>query len=549
MAQISLKKIQPIGPSNAEILIIGEAPDESEEALNTIFIGLAGDLLWNCLSNIGIDKTQCRVHNLCNYKPVGNIFAYCEDTPQLTEGLKEIDDFIKGNKDLKLVLLLGEKPLEYILKKYGINRWRGSAFTINSIIYFPTFHPAFIIRTGSDFSLFSFDIGKIPRLLSEGIKQYDFTKVIDPRGMELIEAISEILTWPDFTVDIESVRDSTHILCVGFAHKEKAICIVNHASIGRDIEFDSAIAQILESPIPKIFHNAIFDMEMLRLNGFIINSLHWDTMVAQHILEPELSRSLGFLTSIYTDLPYFKDMGKSAIPDNEKAWGSKVDKSKLYEYNCMDVLSTYLIFQAQQLEVIDDFEVLFNYEMEMLEVSMHISKSGMLVDQQRKHELDIILTQRARKKQALLNAICEKNVNVRSVKLKEVLYTDFKLPTRRKRDGSVTTDEDAIVSLIAYAKDKFESMVTENKELEWMKILGALKLILEIRGIRVLLSNFIDMTQSNDGRLRSSWNVAATETGRWSSSGYVDGTGGNNQTWARESLELDDMELEILKVS
>lgn len=540
--QLSNKKVNPTGSLKAEILIIGESPGDTEEALNEPFVGPSGELLWNTLSSVGITRSQCRVHNLCNYKPTGNKFEYCEGTEELKEGLSEITDFILNNKELKLVILLGEKPLEFQLGNYGINRWRGSAVTQNGIIYLPTFHPAYVLRSGSDFPLFAFDLGKIPRLLKEGTKKYEFEKIIDPRGMELIEATNEILQWPEFTVDIESVRDSTHILCIGFAYKNKAICVVNHDGFGIDTEFANSVGRILGSESDKIFHNAIFDCEMLRLNGLEVRNLKWDTQVAQHILEPELSRSLAFLTSTYTDLPYFKDMGRSAIPDNEKSWNNKVDKGKLYDYNCMDVLSTYLVYSEQLKEIKGDFLDLFNYEMEMLEVSMHISQSGMLIDPERKNQIDTILTKRAQEKNNLLRNICGREVNVKSPKLKDLLYGEFGLPIRKTREGKITTDEDAIVSLIGFAKDKLESLSMESKRNEWMKKLAVLKLILEVRGIRHLLSNYVDMSSGIDNRVRSSWNVAATETGRWSASGYVDGTGGNNQTWPREVLEVETKE-------
>lgn len=540
MGSISKIKVNPTGPLNAEILIIGEAPGDSEEALGIPFIGDSGILLWRTLENIGISRNFIRVHNLCNYKLENNKFSHCLESEELKEGIKEIKEFIQQDKNLKLVILLGEKPLEIFTGNYGISRWRGSVIENNGTNFLPTFHPAFIIRSGADYPLFAFDLSKIPRILNNGIRKYNFERVIDPRGMKLIEVVDEITRYDDITVDIESVRDSTHILCVGFAHKNKAYCIVNHASVGTDLEFVSSVGKILESPSSKILHNAIFDCEMLRLNGFSVNNLKWDTQVAQHVLEPELSRSLAFLTSVHTDLPYFKDMGKSAIPDNEKSWGSKVDKLKLYEYNCMDVLSTYLVYEVQlkDFEKESSLKEVFDYEMDMLNVSMHISESGMLIDMIRRGEIDSIIEERKSKKQKLLNAICLKNVNVRSIKLKELLYGEFELPVKKNRDGTITTDEDAIVSLIAYAKDKMESYKTEEKQFEWLKKLGALKLILEIRGLRQLTSNYINMSRGNDNRVRSSWNVAATETGRWSSSGYVDGTGGNNQTWPREIIEV-----------
>jgi hypothetical protein len=153
------------------------------------------------------------------------------------------------------------------------------------------------------------------------------------------------------------------------------------------------------------------------------------------------------------------------------------------------------------------------------------------------------------KKQFILDRMVGFETNVRSPKLKNILFDKDKmgLPPRRNRDGSLTTDEDAIVSLIAYCKDKLDSVVRQDAKIGWQIKLAICSTILEIRGIRQVLSNYVlermrDGTSrlSSDFRLRSTFKVGGTETWRWAAMKYVDGTGFNAQTLPRDPVEVDD---------
>ena len=155
-----------------------------------------------------------------------------------------------------------------------------------------------------------------------------------------------------------------------------------------------------------------------------------------------------------------------------------------------------------------------------------------------------VLTKRTIKDQETLNNISKAQINVNSPKqVKELLYERLKLPVRKNYGGAITADENAIVSLIAFCQDKVRSSVKDSTKYEWMIRLATLKLILNIREKRTLMSRYLKVNRSPDGRIRSSYKVAATETGRWAANTYVDGTGINAQTMPREVLKIDPEEL------
>lgn len=85
-----------------------------------------------------------------------------------------------------------------------------------------------------------------------------------------------------------------------------------------------------------------FDVTRYEMLGFRIDKtrIH-DTFIRQHILWPELPRTLAFMTRQYTREPYYKDEGHS--------WSFK-DMKRLKRYNCLDVCVTYEVYEQQELE-------------------------------------------------------------------------------------------------------------------------------------------------------------------------------------------------------
>lgn len=88
-----------------------------------------------------------------------------------------------------------------------------------------------------------------------------------------------------------------------------------------------------------------FDAYFIKSTGFSLRlDKVQDTLIRHHILWPELSHKLQFLTRQYTRQPYYKDEGKH--------WSMKHLKS-LMHYNALDVTVTYEVFEAQEEEFRD----------------------------------------------------------------------------------------------------------------------------------------------------------------------------------------------------
>jgi DNA polymerase len=60
------------GPCDSKIIFVGEAPGKDEDRLGRPFVGRAGKLLDEALSEAGVDRSMVRVSNIVKCRPPGN---------------------------------------------------------------------------------------------------------------------------------------------------------------------------------------------------------------------------------------------------------------------------------------------------------------------------------------------------------------------------------------------------------------------------------------------------------------------------------------------
>jgi uracil-DNA glycosylase family 4 len=550
MAKLYTKRIPNIVNLSARILVIGEAPGSAEELFGEPFSGDGGKLLMDTFGAYGVTRSQLSLVNLCQYRPYDNNYEQLEGSAELKHGKDEVQDIIRASHSANIIFGLGEKVLNYLTGKQSIHRYRGSILSepLSGKKIVCSFNPALITRNHSAIPVLSIDT---KRVVEES--QYPDIRRIK-RDFHMRPSVFDYEQWAtllcskaELGVDIESAWNTEdkryHILSISFSPTPHESYVFPYTFATRNW-----IQLILASPAKKIFHFGTYDTLVLADNGLLVNEFAFDTHIAAHIIEPEFRRTLDFLTSVYTKEPYYKQEGRADLPSDTKAWGARTDKDSIYIYNAKDTAVTIEIKQKQEeflrKRKLYDF---FLQEMEMLEVAFHISRTGMLVDVERRELMRKALLFRWKKEQFILAGLTGGIVvNVASyIQVPKLLYNTLGLPERRN-DGKLVADEDAIVSLIGFCAGKINEMKTDDGKLRWRVKMTICRLILSIRQIRKMLTSYVAAPLSTDNRYRSVYNVGATETGRWSASAYVDETGVNSQTFSRGFIEIPD---EILNES
>jgi len=139
-----------VGPEDANIMFIGEAPGADEDRQGEPFVGSNGQLLDRMLATIGLSrKENAYITNLINWRPPGN---RSPSTPEIDICLPFLYRHIELVNPEIIVLVGGMSAKTLLDRTEGITKLRGKWFdfkladTEKTIKSIPLFHPAFLLR-------------------------------------------------------------------------------------------------------------------------------------------------------------------------------------------------------------------------------------------------------------------------------------------------------------------------------------------------------------------------------------------------------------------
>lgn len=143
------------GPVSAPLLFVGEAPGEDEDRKGEPFVGRAGQLLTATLGKFGVERSQVFIANILKCRPPGNRTPAPDEMASCMPWLQKQLETIRP----KLICGLGNIAVQTLLvTKTGITKLRGRMTQAQGYPFFPTFHPAYILRNMNDLPLFEADI-------------------------------------------------------------------------------------------------------------------------------------------------------------------------------------------------------------------------------------------------------------------------------------------------------------------------------------------------------------------------------------------------------
>jgi uracil-DNA glycosylase len=149
LAEGRTQVVYGVGDPNADLMFIGEAPGFHEDRQGEPFVGAAGQLLNQLLSEIDVPREAVYISNVILCRPPGNRDPLPDELeacqPWLDERIAIIDPVV--------VVTLGNWASRYILgRQISISRVRGQRFPWNGRIVIPTFHPAAVLHGGGQAS-------------------------------------------------------------------------------------------------------------------------------------------------------------------------------------------------------------------------------------------------------------------------------------------------------------------------------------------------------------------------------------------------------------
>lgn len=496
----------------ARLMIVGEAPGEHEVVAKRPFVGQSGKFLDGALRVAGLMRKDLSIFNVVPWRPPNNAidawFPKGEPNELVVEGRRRLHDAIQQHAPTA-ILAVGNTALWALTGRRGISDRRGSLYTVagSNTQLLATLHPAAVLREPTLANLFARDLQRFGQLARGEIAAREPVRelVLWPSRDDLDRLLEECRRAPWVAADIET--GGGRLQCVGFAPRaDYSVCIPADTPWRRE-----AIAHLLELDTPKIFHHAPYDVPYLehKCQLPVRGELH-DTLAMAQALHPELPRDLGTLTSLYTLQPYYKDTGV--------LWKANADFAMYWRYNALDAACTMEVAEVLKgkLHQYGLWEV-YQRTMRVMPHAIGMAMRGIAYDGEEAARLRARLDRQVARWQRILDGRAGRSINVNSnPQVSALLYKDLGLPSRTSKGGGTTTKQSALLSLYPAIQAR--------------PVRQTLRAVLEVRHARKLRDSYLATLPSEDGRMRSSFNPAGTETGRWSASKYLIVEGVNLQT-------------------
>ena len=135
-----------VGPGDARVMFIGEAPGRNEDQQGEPFVGQAGAYLTELLRGIGLDRSSVFITNIVKCRPPDNRNPKKQEIQNCSDYLERQLAIIEPD----LVVLLGRFALECFFPGEKITKAAGvprpARFGGREVTFLPLLHPAYGIR-------------------------------------------------------------------------------------------------------------------------------------------------------------------------------------------------------------------------------------------------------------------------------------------------------------------------------------------------------------------------------------------------------------------
>lgn len=563
-------RIYPVGPETARVMIVGDFPGESDLLKGRPLSGSAGFELKKMVSEAGMYLESCFVTSVVRERsPKGDISGLVASKkkeigpthklwqgkhvhPLVLEGVEELAQEIRRVKP-NVIVAMGNLAMFALTGEWGTHAWRSSIMDCTLVPgqkVIPTITPTILFAGWKYRSLIVHDLkrAKAQSAFPE-IRRPQYNFIIRPDYdtayntlLQLAEQAEALPGKLILGADIET--RAGHISCIGFAwSKLDAICIPFMAvenyneyvpkldKRGNDVgswvrkQRESHYWSLEEEAnllhlIYRISQAAVFTGQNWNYDAqYCLRHWFWvakytvrDTMLKHHVCFTNMDKNLSFLSSMYCeDHLHWKD-DRTLWQVGENGEGEE----DYWRYNCTDCVRTYAIDQVLDT-VIGAFRLnnVAAFQQRLANCVLRTMDKGLRVDEQYRAAIAVEIIDNVAAREAYLLDILGREINIKSpLQLQELFYVEFgQSPVLDKKSGNPTTNDEAL-HIIAAREPILRPIC---------------RAIAELRSLGVFYSTFVMGKCDIDGRMRTSFNIAGTDTLRFASRKNAFGTGINLQ--------------------
>ena len=347
-----------------------------------------------------------------------------------------------------------------------------------------------------------------PVIQQPSVEDYDL--VTDEA--KLREWVERATKAPLLAVDLEtSSTDTIDCEIAGYAlsDEEGAACYIPVGHLGDDPQLDhelvkSALRLVLEnSTVPKLLHNAKFDIKVLRRHGINLRGLHDDTMVAAFVLNKShvglKSLALSELGIQMTPIEDLIGKGRNQLSMVDVS----AEEAGKYAAADADITLRLANLLLPELERNDTLSKLYrDLELPLIPILVDMELAGVTLDTDILEDLDQRLNGEIATVTTQIYEDAGHEFNIGSPKqLSGVLFDQLELPKTRKTSQGYSTDAQQMERLV-------DAHPIVNRILQW-------------RELTKLRSTYVESlpeeVHESTGRIHTDYNQTVAATGRLSS--------------------------------
>lgn len=355
-------KMPVYGDGRLKVMVVGEAPGETEDNQNRPFVGKAGQLLRQKLGEIGVQLDKdCWTTNALICRPPNNVI---KDIKQVSYCRPNLLNAIKLYKP-KVIVTLGRSALLSVLEPYWkdvgpMERWQGFRIPLTDYWLCPTYHPSFLLRSNnpmlerlfSDHLEAAFAIeeplpkqpaweGQIKLLWSfkevwEALRYFHIKG-----GWVSVDYETNCLKpeWPK--AEVYSIAISNGQRTVSFLWTKSNAAIVGEFLQQGHIKFIAANLKMEERWTRKLFGHGVANWQ-------------WDTMLAAHCLDNRKGIcSLKFQLFVKLGVPVYNENVEPYLKSDNGPYNriNLIEPKTLLTYGGIDALGEYKLAMLQRKEM------------------------------------------------------------------------------------------------------------------------------------------------------------------------------------------------------
>ncbi len=540
-------RVYPTGPTTAKVMLVGEFPSEGDILKGSPLSSGSGFELNKMLREANLFRESCYVTSVNRTRAPGGrteglVALKKKDITSdhhLYHGKYLRSSVIEGIEELRkeielvrpnVVVPMGNLALFALTGQWGANSWRSSIMEstlVSGVKVIPTISPAVIFGQWKWRPLIVHDLKRVAReMRSPAINRPEYKFVIRPdydTAFAILTQLAEQCEASPGTMRLSVDKETRagHIACIAVAWTElDAICIPLMCLHNTEGYWPLDQEAVLVHLLYRLYQSAIIVGQNFNYDAQYSHR-HWhftpkytvrDTMLKQHSCFSNMEKNLAFLSSMYcNDHLYWKD-DRTLWQQGEDGEG----EDSYWIYNCTDAVRTLKIDS-----VLDDVvtslgvEQVSTFQQELAARVLKTMNKGIRVDLKARAQFAMEIMENVAERESWLLDVLGHPVNIKSPKqMQELFYEEFGQPVViHKKTHSPTTDDEALHRIAA--REPILRPITRK--------------ISELRSLGVFHSTFIQAPLDVDGRIRTSFNIAGTDTYRFASSKNAFGSGLNCQ--------------------